>query len=99
MNAQWIWPGLERCWALACGLDSNKVAIGYDEGTIVIALGHEKPVCSMDPGGKLIWAVNNDIKTGSIKGVCDDNDIEDGEKIPVPAKDLGSCELYPQHLM
>ena len=26
----------------------------------------------------------------------DNNDIKDGERIPVAVKDMGSCEVYPQ---
>ena len=28
--------------------DANKIAIGYDEGTVVLKLGNEKPVASLD---------------------------------------------------
>src|SRR5207244_3872700 len=34
------------CFGVAQG--SNKVALGYDDGTIMIKLGHEEPVVSMD---------------------------------------------------
>ncbi|CAM9945831.1 unnamed protein product, partial [Choristocarpus tenellus] len=53
--------GMERAWALAASPDNNKasqikiiyilnttVAIGFDEGTIVLKLGHEMPVASLD---------------------------------------------------
>eukprot|EP00624_Nannochloropsis_granulata_P000841 evm.model.NODE_13642_length_12762_cov_21.701221.2 len=63
--------GMERVWSLAASRDSNKVAIGYDEGTIVVKLGQEVPVASMDTNtGKLVWAVNNDIFTSSVKGLA-----------------------------
>ena len=88
--------GMERCWALATQHGTNKVALGFDEGTIVIGLGQERPVCSMDPNGKMVYAVNNEIKTTSVKGVVDELELQDGERITSSAKDLGSCELYPQ---
>lgn len=88
--------GLERAWALAALKSSNKLAIGYDEGTIVLRLGHDTPVVSMDPAGKLIWTTNNEVHTASVKGVVADLALQDGEKIPLPARDLGSCEVYPQ---
>ena len=28
--------GLERCWSIACLKGSNNVALGYDEGTMMI---------------------------------------------------------------
>jgi coatomer subunit beta' len=33
--------GMERAWALAVTASSNKLAIGYDDGTIMITLGNE----------------------------------------------------------
>lgn len=88
--------GMERAWSLAALKSSNKLAIGYDEGSVVLRLGHDTPVVSMDPSGKLIWTTNNDVHTASVKGVVADLALQDGEKIPLPARDLGSCEVYPQ---
>lgn len=31
----------------------GRVAFGYDEGTIMIKIGREEPVASMDNGGKV----------------------------------------------
>jgi coatomer subunit beta' len=92
--------GLERAWAIAVTSASNKVAIGYDEGTIVLKLGNERPVASLDTNtGKLVWAKNHDIQTLSLKGVSKgDVELVDGERVSVPTRDLGACEVYPQHL-
>jgi hypothetical protein len=47
---------------------TNRIAIGYDEGTIVVKLGQEVPVASLDANtGKLVWTVNNDVFTASVK--------------------------------
>lgn len=88
--------GMERAWSIAALKVSNKLAIGYDEGTVVIRLGHDTPVVSMDPSGKLIWTNNNDVHTASVKGVVAELALQDGEKIPLPSRELGSCEVYPQ---
>jgi coatomer subunit beta' len=40
--------GLERAWSIAAAKESNGLAIGYDEGTILIKLGHDAPVASLD---------------------------------------------------
>lgn len=88
--------GMERAWSLAALKSSNKLAIGYDEGTVVLRLGHDTPVVSMDPSGKLIWTTNNDVHTASVKGIVAELALQDGEKIPLPARELGSCEVYPQ---
>lgn len=91
--------GLERAWCLSPSKDASKLAIGYDEGTIVLKLGNEKPVASLDPStSKLIWAQGHDIQTMSVRGLNKDGDLQDGEKVSLPARDLGSCEVYPQSL-
>jgi len=91
--------GLERAWSLAPTKDSNKLAIGYDEGTIVIKLGNERPVASLDSSsGKIVWAQNHDIQTISLRGLAKDIDIVDGERVAVSARDLGACEVYPQYV-
>jgi coatomer subunit beta' len=47
----------------------SRMVIGYDEGTIMIKMGREVPVASMDTGGKIIWAKHNEIQTVNIKTV------------------------------
>jgi len=54
--------GMERAWSLAAMSTSNKVAFGFDEGTIVVKVGQEDPVVSMDASGKIIWARNHEIQ-------------------------------------
>lgn len=89
--------GMERSWTLAVTKDANKLAVGYDEGTVVLKLGKEKPVASMDTNtGKIVWATAHDVQTMSVKGVA--KDVEDGERLPLQPRDLGSCEVYPQQL-
>eukprot|EP00981_Chlorochromonas_danica_P000867 scaffold211_cov168-Ochromonas_danica.AAC.8 len=91
--------GLERAWCIAVTNASNKVAIGYDEGTIVIKLGNERPVASLDTNsGKLVWARNHDIQTISLRGLNRENELVDGERVSVSTRDLGACEVYPQSL-
>ncbi|KAL5698177.1 hypothetical protein ACHQM5_029249 [Ranunculus cassubicifolius] len=90
--------GLERVWAVAYMRGSRRVAIGYDEGTIMIKIGREVPVASMDNSGKIIWAKHNEIQTVNIKSVGADFEVTDGERLPLAVKELGSCDLYPQNL-
>lgn len=52
-----------------------RVVIGYDEGTIMVKLGREVPVASMDNGGKIIWAKHNEIQTVNIKSVGADYEV------------------------
>jgi hypothetical protein len=49
--------------------------IGYDEGTIMIKMGREVPVASMDSSGKIIWAKHNEIQTVNIKAVGADTEV------------------------
>ena len=49
--------------------------IGYDEGTIMVKLGREVPIASMDNSGKIIWAKHNEIQTVNIKSVGADFEV------------------------
>lgn len=49
--------------------------IGYDEGTIMVKIGREVPVASMDNSGKIIWAKHNEIQTVNIKSVGSDYEV------------------------
>ncbi|XP_073394902.1 coatomer subunit beta'-1 isoform X1 [Physcomitrium patens] len=90
--------GLERVWTIGYIKGSKRVAIGYDEGTIMIKMGKEAPVASMDGSGKIIWAKHNEIQTVNVKAVGADFEFADGERLPLAVKELGSCDLYPQSL-
>jgi coatomer subunit beta' len=75
---------------------SNNVAIGYDEGSVMIKLGREEPAMSMDSTGKIIWAKHSEIQQANIKALGPDQEIKDGERLPLAIKDMGACEIYPQ---
>lgn len=88
--------GLDRCWSIAYLKGSNKVALGFDEGTVLVQMGKDTPVASMDTSGKIILAKHNEVSTVNVRTV--QGGISDGERMPLAAKELGSCELYPQTL-
>jgi coatomer subunit beta' len=92
--------GMERAWALAASPDSNKLAVGFDEGCVCIELGSDDPVASMDTTGKVVWATNNEIKTASLRGVAGTGEdaVPDGERLAIVPRDMGACELFPQML-
>jgi len=91
--------GLERVWSISCLKGSNDVAIGYDEGSILIKLGREEPAMSMDSSGKIIWAKHCEVQQANLKAIAGDAaEIKDGERLPLAVKDMGSCEVYPQTL-
>ncbi len=65
--------GLERCWAAAYRKGANDIALGYDEGLVVLKLGKEEPSVSMDHAGKLVFARNSEvlnINLGALAGEC-----------------------------
>ena len=59
--------GFERAWTIATNAANNKVALGFDDGTIVVKLGREVPIASMDKNGKVLLARNNVIYTASVR--------------------------------
>ncbi|KAI9824041.1 MAG: hypothetical protein M1832_002109 [Thelocarpon impressellum] len=89
--------GLERAWCVSYQRGKQGVAMGFDDGAVVVKMGREEPAVSMDSSGKLIWARHSEILSTVIKGA--DVAIKDGEPLSLPAKDLGSCEIYPQSLL
>ena len=92
--------GMERAWAIATARGSNNVALGYDEGCVMISMGREEPLASMDASGKVIWARHNEIQTVNIKALGAEaaEAAGDGERLPLAVKDLGSSDVYPQSL-
>ncbi|KAF7078224.1 hypothetical protein CFC21_082698 [Triticum aestivum] len=67
--------GLERVWALGYMKGSRRIVIGYDLGKIMIKIGREVPVASMDNSEKILWAKHNEIQTVSIKTVGAGNEV------------------------
>ncbi|KAF7269278.1 hypothetical protein GWI33_017733 [Rhynchophorus ferrugineus] len=89
--------GFERVWSIACLKGSNNVALGYDEGSIMVKVGREEPAVSMDAsGGKIIWAKHCELQQANLKALPEGAELRDGERLPVATKDMGACEIYPQ---
>ncbi|KAJ5787546.1 hypothetical protein N7457_002536 [Penicillium paradoxum] len=88
--------GLERAWCVSYQRGRQGIAMGFDDGAVVVKMGREEPAVSMDGSGKLIWARHSEVVSSVIKG--GDASIKDGEPLTLPTKDLGQCEVYPQTL-
>lgn len=89
--------GFERVWTISTMKGTNNVAIGYDEGSIIIKVGREEPAMSMDVnGGKIVWAKHSEMQQVNLKALPEGTEIKDGERLPVQVKDMGACEIYPQ---
>ncbi|KAG8039808.1 hypothetical protein G9C98_000537 [Cotesia typhae] len=87
--------GFERVWTISSMRGSNNVAIGYDEGSVMIKVGREEPAVSMDSmGGKIVWARHSEIQQVNLKAMGEE--VQDGERLPLAVKDMGACEIYPQ---
>ena len=89
--------GLERAWCVSYQRGKQGVAVGFDDGAVVVKMGREEPAVSMDSSGKIIWARHSEILSAVIKSA--DASIKDGSPLTLPSKDLGNCEIYPQTLM
>ena len=48
--------------------------MGFDDGAVMIKIGREEPVASMDSSGKIIWARHNEIQTVNVKSLGSDYD-------------------------
>lgn len=59
---------LERAWCVSYQKGKQGVAVGFDDGAVVVKLGREEPAVSMDSSGKLIWARHNEVVSSIIKG-------------------------------
>lgn len=88
---------LERAWCVSSQRGRQGIAMGFDNGTVVVKMGREEPAVSMDGSGKLIWAKNNEVQSAIIKPPSDS--IKDGIALTVTAKELGTTEAYPQSLL
>ncbi|KAF8886974.1 coatomer protein [Infundibulicybe gibba] len=74
---------LERAWCAALRKDANEVAVGFDEGVVVIKLGRDEPTFSMDPSGKLIYTRNHDVISGNLQTLPESSSASDGQRIPL----------------
>ena len=42
------------------------MAVGYDDGTILVKMGRDEPAVTMDVNGKLIWARHSELCQGNL---------------------------------
>ncbi|KAJ1765647.1 Coatomer subunit beta' [Coemansia sp. RSA 2524] len=89
--------GMDRVWAIGYSQHSNTVAVGHEEGVVVLSLGRDDPAVSMDATGRIIWARHNEIRSANIKASMDSG-LADGERMTLAVKDLGSCDVHPYAL-
>ena len=77
-------------WAVAVSPeDRNIIALGFDEGSVVVKLGSDDPVVSIS-NGKIIWTKSMEVYAANLKAV-DYDSLIDGERVALDAKELGSA--------
>lgn len=89
--------GLERVWCIAQQKHSHNIALGYDNGAVVVKLGKEDPCVSMDHSGKVVSARHGEVR-GANLGALTLDEMPDGERVRVHTRELGATEVYPQLL-
>ncbi|KAI9888137.1 MAG: hypothetical protein M1823_000072 [Watsoniomyces obsoletus] len=87
---------LERAWCVAYQRGKQGVAMGFDDGAVVVKMGQEEPAASMDSSGKVVCARHNEVVSAVVKG--GDSTVQDGSPLSLPFKELGNCDIYPQTL-
>lgn len=69
---------MDRIWGLDIAQDSsNVIAFAFDEGTVVVKLGNDEPVVSMN-SGKVVYAKNFEFFSVNLKAVIYDASYKDG---------------------
>ncbi|KAH8101645.1 hypothetical protein DFH11DRAFT_1751260 [Phellopilus nigrolimitatus] len=63
---------------------TNDVAVGFDEGVVVIKLGCDEPALSMDPANKLVYTHNTDVLSVNLQAAVD-IETPEGQRIHLPA--------------
>ncbi|CAD6961867.1 unnamed protein product, partial [Tilletia caries] len=90
--------GLERAWSIAYKKTGNDLALGFDEGAVVIKIGKEEPSVSMD-SGKLVWAKNAEVLGTNLGGLVPAELPADGQRINVGVREIGGSEVYATNLV
>lgn len=90
---------LERAWCVALHRQANELAVGYDEGVVVIRLGKDEPTFSMDPSGKLIYTKNQTVLSANVQTIAQEEISADGVRLPIAPKEIGSTEIFATSLL
>lgn len=97
--------GMQRAWSVCARPNSNLVAFGMETGGLVLRMGRDEPVVSMDKNGKLCWAKQLEAFSASVKlpklePTGDELDAaagaeEGSQEVHLQPKDLGAVEIQP----
>ncbi|KAF8306767.1 coatomer protein [Clavulina sp. PMI_390] len=84
---------LERAWCVSSRKGSNDVALGFDDGLVVIKLGREEPTFSLDHAGKLVYIQGSEVLSVNLQ-TAQDEEVVDGQRLSPMSKELGAVEVY-----
>ena len=76
--------------------NSNIIGLGFDEGSIVIRIGSDEPVVSLNHG-KILWTKSMEVYTANLKAV-DLEENKSGERVSISSKELGPTDIYPSYI-
>lgn len=84
-------------WAAGTSKENtNIIGIGYDEGSVIVRIGSDDPVVSMN-NGKVLWAKSMEILTSNLKAI-DLIENKPGERVDISSKEIGHTDIYPSYI-
>lgn len=84
----------KRGWAI--DIKDNQVAVGYDEGLVVLKIGGDaSAIVTMDSNGRTFWAKNNEIQSTNLH---QSSYPGEGQIVDMTVKDISTSEIYPSSI-
>lgn len=89
---------LDRAWCISnpTSNNNNTIAIGFENGFVVLTIGSLTPTCSMDCNGKIIAAKGAEILALNIKEKSRKSNKLELEN--THSKNLGVCDIFPSNI-
>ena len=85
---------MKKAWTIH--ILERKLAVGYDEGCMVIQIGQETPLYSFNKG-KLILCKNSAFFSSNLKAVLTKT-LKDFQEVKPEEKEIGATDLFPKDL-
>lgn len=90
--------GYDIIWDIAVQPENNFVGFGCDDATLVVQMGNEEPLVTFNHlQSKIIYSQQNNIFSLNLKQV--NHESKEGDLITIPAKQLGTSEVFPNKIM
>ena len=82
------------------------MAVGFDEGVVIIKLGRDKLTFRMDSSGKVIYTRNQNVFSGTLQTIINPTEDDpttttfaDGTRLSLSTKAIGSTEIFASSLV